>query len=130
MCQTIQTASAAVQGVAALEGLVGKCLKGYKEFGSDCCRLLPQPALTEIMVKSPDALEHQLLQISEGIINGLQTVGDDTEAKGCLAAILVDVNRNLARVRELRASLKPAAHTLPTRLVKFNELQNKFQVGF
>ena len=78
LCQQIETASSAVQGLRALQELCDKCKKGKDNYGSDPCSSLPQPTLEEVFSKGRSrfsALEQELVEISQKIIATLQEVG-------------------------------------------------------
>ena len=136
LCQQIETASSAVQGLRALQELCDKCKKGKDNYGSDPCSSLPQPTLEEVFSKGRSrfsALEQELVEISQKIIATLQEVGDNTEKKRVLGAMLLDVNKNLENVRKLQ-SLNFDPQALKQGLVKhktfFDDAAKKLEMRF
>lgn len=139
LCRRIEVASAAVQGLRALEELCDKCRKGKDNFGSDPCSTLPQPTLKDVLEKQGrsrlSALEQELVQISDKIVATLQEVGDETEQKRILGATLLNVNKNLENLRsEQMQSLNFDPQALKQGLVKheafFDEAAKKLEMTF
>ena len=82
VCQRIVAASTADSGLAALEGLCDKCRKDCQEFGKDPGSQLPPETLKAVLPHGRSrfrTLEHELVEISEAIIQAIQKTGDNTQ---------------------------------------------------
>lgn len=138
LSRQIETASSAVQGLRALQELCDKCKTGKDNYGSDPCSSLPQPTLKQVFSEGGSrfsALEQELVEISQKIIATLQEVGDNTEEKRILGAMLLNVNKNLENVRKQQLqSLNFDPQALKQGLVKhktfFDDAAKKLEMRF
>ena len=138
ICTAVQTASSAVQGLAALEQLCERCKQGQQQFGSDPCAELSSDMLKQTAAGDRTRfkrLELAFLQISAGIKAAIEAAGEDVDRNQVLGSTLRVVNHNLQMLRQLKlADLNFDPSILESGLLQhhdfFSQAAQKLEMSF